>query len=463
MVGLLFILGLVVVSGLVAYVGDNVGRKVGRAKMRLFGLRPKYTSIIVAIVTGMIITAITISTLLIFSKDVRIMLFQLEQLQDDLKTAQDDIEKVQQVLDTTSMQLDNTKTDLAKVEVELSDAEAVISSQDRDIILKLKLLDEAQAEYDSLVVLQEALDEQITSLGASLSTVRTEVTDLNSQLGEKERLINLRTSEIGDLESQRNQIADKLSDLKIQTDQLVHDIAELETAKENLGAEIDILREGGVKVFRGEIVQEFTISTSLSDAEIIKKILGAKLQWDTEDPNNEHGNPMAEPTIDQYTDVINQVNRYKDKYGDDLTVIRIIASEHIFENEVVSVNLKVVRHLRVFRKGEILAQRRFTMEDHQSTIRNGLIEMLQALEQEALVNGMIFEGLEDAVWADPTVIVEMARKASFYPNDIYINLVAKRDIFNIEYLSLAPEVPEIDNMMFVIVEIEPESDRESPP
>jgi len=456
MVGLLFILGLVVVSGLVAYVGDNVGRKVGRKKMRLFGLRPKYTSIIVAIVTGMIITAITISALLIFSKDVRIMLFQLEELQENLATAQADIEKVQQVLDATSMQLDNTKTDLRKVEVELSDAEEVISSRDRDIILKQKLLDEAQTEYDSLVAQQQTLDDQINSLTTSLSTVRGQVNDLNAQA-------NLRTAEVAELESQRNQLSGELDDLKIQTDQLVQDIAELETAKDELGAEIDTLREGGVKVFRGEIVQEFTVSTSLSDSEIIKKILGAKKQWDTDDPNNLHGNPMAEPTNDQYIDVINEVNRYKDKWGDDLAVIRIIASEHIFEDEVVSVHLKVVRYLRVFRKGEILGQRRFTRDDHQSTIRNGLIEMFQTLEDESLASGMIFEGLEDAVWADPTVIVETARKASFYPNDIYINLIAKRDIYNIEYLSLAPEVPEIDNMALVIVEIESESDRGTPP
>ncbi len=463
MVGLLFILGLVVVSGLVAYVGDNVGRKVGRKKMRLFGLRPKYTSIIVAIVTGMIITAITISTLLIFSKDVRIMLFQLEELQEDLATAQADIEKVQQVLDATSMQLDNTKTDLVKVETELSDAEAVISSRDRDIILKQKLLDEAQTEYDSLVAQQQALDEQITSLNASLSMVRAEVTDLNLLLGEKERLFNLRTSEISDLESQRDQLANRLSDLKIQTDQLVHDIAELEIAKKDLRNEIDTLREGGVKVFRGEIIQEFKISTSLSDAEIIKKILGAKLRWDTEDPDNQHGNPMAELTVDQYTDVINEVNRYRDKYGDDLAVIRIIASEHIFENEVVSVNLKVVRHLLVYKKGEILAQLRFSREDDKDTIRYGLIEMFQTLEVDALAKGMIFEGLETSVYVDPLIIVETAIAASYYPNDIYINLVAKKDIYNVEYLVLAPDVPENDNMMFVIVEIEPESDRESPP
>jgi predicted nucleic acid-binding Zn-ribbon protein len=416
MVGLFFILGLIIVSGLVAYVGDNVGRKVGRKKMRLFGLRPKYTSIIVAIITGMVITAITISALLIFSKDVRIMLFQLEELQEDLATAQADIEKVQQVLDATSMQLDNTKTDLMKVEVELSDAEAVISSRDRDIILKQKLLDEAQTEYDSLVAQQQALDEQITSLSASLSTVRDQVNDLNAQA-------NLRIAEVADLESQRNQLFDQLSDLTAQMDGLKSTISELQAEEKQYLVKIDKMKSGGVKVIKGQILQDFTISTSLTDSEIIKKIIGVKVVWDTKAAENEHGNLMSEFTIEQYSGVIEAVNRYRDKYNDDIAVIRVIAAEHVFEDEVVPVLLKVERHLRIYDAGEIIIKRRFNMGDSQGTIRNGLIEMLQTLEDEALASGMIFEGLEDAVWADPTVIVEMARKASFYPNDIYINRI----------------------------------------
>lgn len=56
--GILLVVLIVVVAGLIAYVGDRVGHQVGRKRMTLFGLRPKYTSTIVAVGTGMAIAFI---------------------------------------------------------------------------------------------------------------------------------------------------------------------------------------------------------------------------------------------------------------------------------------------------------------------------------------------------------------------------------------------------------------------
>lgn len=53
--GLLTVFVIMVVAGLIAYIGDRVGHQVGRRRLTLFGLRPKYTSTIVAVGTGMLI------------------------------------------------------------------------------------------------------------------------------------------------------------------------------------------------------------------------------------------------------------------------------------------------------------------------------------------------------------------------------------------------------------------------
>ncbi|HWR10033.1 DUF3084 domain-containing protein [Sporomusa sp.] len=57
MFGLVLIAILGVMGGAIAYIGDKIGTKVGKKKLSLFGLRPKYTSIIVAVTTGILITA----------------------------------------------------------------------------------------------------------------------------------------------------------------------------------------------------------------------------------------------------------------------------------------------------------------------------------------------------------------------------------------------------------------------
>jgi hypothetical protein len=66
--GISFIVGFVIVAGLVAYIGDRVGHQVGRRRLTLFGLRPKYTSTIVAVATGMLIAlSVTFAGLLLSS------------------------------------------------------------------------------------------------------------------------------------------------------------------------------------------------------------------------------------------------------------------------------------------------------------------------------------------------------------------------------------------------------------
>jgi len=66
--GISFILGFMIVAGLVAYIGDRVGHQVGRRRLTLFGLRPKYTSTIVAVATGMLIAlSVTLAGLLLSS------------------------------------------------------------------------------------------------------------------------------------------------------------------------------------------------------------------------------------------------------------------------------------------------------------------------------------------------------------------------------------------------------------
>ncbi|MGB4529751.1 MAG: DUF3084 domain-containing protein, partial [Bacillota bacterium] len=51
MYGAALIILLILLGGVIAYVGDVVGRRVGRQRLTLFGLRPKHTSVVVAVIT----------------------------------------------------------------------------------------------------------------------------------------------------------------------------------------------------------------------------------------------------------------------------------------------------------------------------------------------------------------------------------------------------------------------------
>ncbi|GAC1542977.1 MAG: hypothetical protein NVS2B17_22180 [Candidatus Velthaea sp.] len=85
-IGLVFII--VLIAGFVAYIGDRVGHQVGRRRLTLFGLRPKYTSTIVAVATGMLIALTVTLAALAASSYVRTAFFRLDQLNSQINTLQ---------------------------------------------------------------------------------------------------------------------------------------------------------------------------------------------------------------------------------------------------------------------------------------------------------------------------------------------------------------------------------------
>ena len=78
--GWIMLFVLAIMGGIIAYLGDKIGSRVGKRKIKLFGLRPKYTSVLVTILTGISIAAVTLGVMSILSENVRIALFGMQQL-----------------------------------------------------------------------------------------------------------------------------------------------------------------------------------------------------------------------------------------------------------------------------------------------------------------------------------------------------------------------------------------------
>lgn len=83
------------IAGAVAYVGDRVGHQVGRKRLSLFGIRPRYTSTIVAIATGMIIALVVTLVAIFASQQVKTAFFKLNSINQqitELQARQRDLE-----------------------------------------------------------------------------------------------------------------------------------------------------------------------------------------------------------------------------------------------------------------------------------------------------------------------------------------------------------------------------------
>ena len=116
MYSLILILTLIIISGLIAYIGDLTGFRVGKKKITIFGLRPRRTAILIAILTGIIISILTITILSILSKDVRTALFGLEELRQKQGELTEEINTKNTLLIETRQELSEKTLELEELE-----------------------------------------------------------------------------------------------------------------------------------------------------------------------------------------------------------------------------------------------------------------------------------------------------------------------------------------------------------
>ena len=80
MYGVTLILVLAVVGGVIAFIGDRLGTRIGKKKLTIFGLRPRHTAVVVTIFTGICITTVTFGIMAAASENVRTALFGMDRL-----------------------------------------------------------------------------------------------------------------------------------------------------------------------------------------------------------------------------------------------------------------------------------------------------------------------------------------------------------------------------------------------
>ena len=98
MTGWLLILSLLILGGIVSTLGDRLGTKVGKARLSIFKLRPKSTAVLITVFTGSIISAISFAIMVAFNSQLRVGLFELEDIQAKITKREKELRKLEQNL-----------------------------------------------------------------------------------------------------------------------------------------------------------------------------------------------------------------------------------------------------------------------------------------------------------------------------------------------------------------------------
>ncbi|MFH1939661.1 MAG: DUF3084 domain-containing protein [bacterium] len=164
MYSLILIFTVIIISGLIAFIGDWVGLKIGKKRVTVFGLRPHHTAIVITIISGILIAIITVSILAISSNDVRTALFGMEELKEKLSYLSREVE-------LRNIQLSSTKEDLKEKTTQLQEMEEKYQKLSEDIKNKTSQLEELLIIREGLIEEKEKLDKEVEELNATIKAL----------------------------------------------------------------------------------------------------------------------------------------------------------------------------------------------------------------------------------------------------------------------------------------------------
>jgi len=96
--GWLLILSLLVLGGILSTLGDRLGTRVGKARLSIFKLRPKSTAVLITVFTGSIISAMSFAIMVAFNSQLRVGLFELEDIQSKITEREKELKKLEKNL-----------------------------------------------------------------------------------------------------------------------------------------------------------------------------------------------------------------------------------------------------------------------------------------------------------------------------------------------------------------------------
>ncbi|MGI0481650.1 DUF3084 domain-containing protein [Geminocystis sp. CENA526] len=180
----ILVIAILVLGGLIAALGDRIGSKIGKARLRLFQLRPKQTAIVITIGTGILISASTLLILFTFSSSLRQGVFELDEI---LKRRRE-----------ITQQLETVEAEKERVERELSEAQKRQNSA-RELLTKTgKELSKTQTQLKSISSQSDKLKEEVGKIIAEKTVLLAEKEEIQQQREKLEISIAKRDQELKD-------------------------------------------------------------------------------------------------------------------------------------------------------------------------------------------------------------------------------------------------------------------------
>jgi uncharacterized protein (DUF3084 family) len=166
--GWLLILALLLLGGVLSTLGDRLGSKVGKARLSLLGMRPRRTAVVITVLTGSLISAISLGLMLLVSDRLRTGLFELDQLERRLREGREALHRSQSELTAAEQGRQQARSQLTMVEAQAASLRRELAP----LLQQRRLLEQER----------DQLSREIGAKDADIQRNRQELARLNNRI-----------------------------------------------------------------------------------------------------------------------------------------------------------------------------------------------------------------------------------------------------------------------------------------
>lgn len=279
----ILIAAILVLGGLIAVLGDRLGTKVGKARLRLFNLRPRQTATIVTIITGTLISASTYGILFALSESLRDGVFNLDEILRDLRNVKLELDQANQQKQEVENQLATVKQQQIQATQRLEAIEQDLQESKSRLAETSQQASQLRSELNILLAERTKQLEQLENLNAKSQQLQVQLEQREQKILDQNQVIQESENRLQELKQQQSILQSQISerdevilnldraisakdqDLKARQSQL----QDLEAQLQFLQREVKILeqyyqtyqelRERKIAIFKGEVLASATV------------------------------------------------------------------------------------------------------------------------------------------------------------------------------------------------------------
>lgn len=410
--GVILIVVMVVTGGAIAFIGDKLGTKIGKKRLSIFGLRPRHTSMIITVITGFLITGLSIGTMAIISKDVRTALFGLEELNA--------------TIETTKTALNNATQNLLTMQTEYQHAEERLGTARVEIENLKNEQQELAKESERLKAGNERLEvekNQLLSQNENLSATNENLTSQNKNL----------ESANSELETKNTALNETNTNLTADNEKLSKDNTELEERAKNLRDGLIAIREGDIAFRAGEILASAVISGGRSESKISEDL--NRLADMASKNIAERFGDTADSSVwiyqPEFQNAVDTISKNKKE-----VVVRISAAGNLVHGEPVRTSLSLYPNEDIYDKNDYIFSHEYEVknEDDAELI---IQEFLAEVNRAAVTKGILPDPITGSVGVmDGDQLYKLLEEIGTVQRKVRLTARAREDVKSIGPLRL---------------------------